>query len=122
MRVFISIILSVSVLFQNLNSFFILANYQINKIGITAKFCENKNNPQLHCNGKCHLNKKLKEEDKKERSPISSIKDKNEIQYISNFENTISCNRFVFTNQYIPFLTGMINDFSSSVFHPPSLT
>jgi len=33
--------------------------YQFNVKEITATFCENKAKPKLHCNGKCHLAKKM---------------------------------------------------------------
>lgn len=36
-----------------------IAYYQLNIDYITEKFCENKEKPQLQCNGKCHLAKEL---------------------------------------------------------------
>lgn len=38
--------------------------YELNKASITQKFCINKDKPQLHCNGKCHLKKQLEQQDK----------------------------------------------------------
>lgn len=35
-------------------------NYTLNKTEIAASFCVNKDNPELKCNGKCHLKKSLK--------------------------------------------------------------
>lgn len=36
-----------------------IAYYELNVEYITEKFCENKEKPQLQCNGKCHLAKEL---------------------------------------------------------------
>lgn len=35
-------------------------NYEINKDFITEEYCENKERPELQCNGQCHLAKQLK--------------------------------------------------------------
>lgn len=37
-----------------------IAYYELNIDYITEKFCENKDKPQLQCNGKCHLAKELR--------------------------------------------------------------
>jgi len=38
-------------------------HYELNKADITARYCENKNRPELHCNGQCYLAKQLKKAD-----------------------------------------------------------
>lgn len=48
-------------------------NYCINYKYISTVLCENKNKPQMHCNGKCHLKKTIKtaaEEDSKSKAPM----------------------------------------------------
>ncbi len=40
----------------------ITLNFYANQKNIAATLCENRNKPQLHCNGKCRLHKKLTEE------------------------------------------------------------
>ena len=61
---------AVKILFGAIALFYILGSsyqmylfldYQTHKQEITEKFCENKDKPDLHCNGKCHLKKQLKE-------------------------------------------------------------
>lgn len=37
-----------------------IAYYQVNKDYIARVLCENRNKPELHCDGKCYLAKKLK--------------------------------------------------------------
>jgi hypothetical protein len=38
-------------------------HYELNKAEITARYCENKNRPELHCNGQCYLAKQLQKAD-----------------------------------------------------------
>lgn len=45
-----------------------IAYYQINKEYITRVLCENRDKPQLNCNGQCYLAKKLKaQEEQKDK-------------------------------------------------------
>lgn len=53
-------------------------HYQINQEEIAEEFCENKEEPELECNGKCHLSKTLEEIKKpvsKDKEPQDSEKD-----------------------------------------------
>jgi hypothetical protein len=43
-----------------------IAYYQINKEYITRVLCQNRDKPQLHCDGHCYLAKKLKAQQEKE--------------------------------------------------------
>lgn len=54
----------------------IYLEYEFNRDYITKNFCVNKNRPQLHCNGKCYLAKKLKatQERDEHQSKISAFK------------------------------------------------
>ncbi len=39
----------------------ILVNWKINQAKIEKLYCENKDNPLMHCEGKCYLSKQLKQ-------------------------------------------------------------
>ncbi|WP_026998102.1 hypothetical protein [Flectobacillus major] len=45
--------------------------YQVNKSYIAKELCINRNKPQLHCDGKCFLAKKLKAAEEKEQKATS---------------------------------------------------
>lgn len=48
--------------------------------GAYAKNCENKARPAMHCNGKCQMMKKLKQEDKKDaENSERKAENKNEV-------------------------------------------
>jgi len=54
---------------QTFSGAFIKLGYIINPDAF-AKYCVNKARPKLHCNGKCQLAKKIKEEEKKEQESL----------------------------------------------------
>lgn len=57
---------------------YLYIDYTLNKEEITQKYCENKDKPEMECNGCCHLKKELNKVDKAEERedksfPISKI-------------------------------------------------
>lgn len=57
---FLAYLLSTLVLLQTFSRELVVLDYQLHKDQITRLFCVNKDKPRLHCNGKCHLAKKLR--------------------------------------------------------------
>ena len=55
--IFLSIVLSTLILFSSLRVSITYAYYELDPIGFIEKLCENKDKPELACNGKCHLKK-----------------------------------------------------------------
>lgn len=53
-------------------------NYEINKKAIAEEHCENKDKPQLECNGHCYLSKQLKKAEEKE-NPIPNFNNLKEL-------------------------------------------
>ncbi len=68
-----------AILAQGMVSLGLCAYYEINKKMIADKLCINKNNPQLHCNGKCFLSRQLKKNEDNEKRQSKSIMEKDEI-------------------------------------------
>ncbi|MFD0793300.1 hypothetical protein ACFQZX_06695 [Mucilaginibacter litoreus] len=54
-------LLIVAMVSANFSRFFIYAGFELNRNYIATKLCENRDKPQLHCNGKCYFMKKLKQ-------------------------------------------------------------
>lgn len=84
-------------------------------------YCENKIKPKMHCNGKCHLMKKMKQEEKRENAPVNNtLKDKYESQV----------QPVVFSMKLLPDLKPILHNSSYRihqsvshlfpVFHPPT--
>ena len=54
------------VLLQTFNKLEIVLAFKINQDFITARYCVNKDKPQMHCEGRCVLAKKLKQAEQNE--------------------------------------------------------
>jgi hypothetical protein len=110
--------------FQSFYSAGFTAWFYFNRTSIAQKLCINKAKPEMKCNGKCYLKKKLKEaESKNEEQSPQQIK-----EWVSIAPFIISSNSFQFnpaTQSYI-FIPQMENEYNShihfAIFHPPILS
>lgn len=117
----VSLLLMSSFLLQSLSKVIILVDYELNKEYITEIFCHNKNKPQLECNGKCHLMKQMKEDDKKEKAPLNNVKEKFEVQLFCSIQEMLSLNSFVISQfNFHSFQLQKTISPSFSIFHPPT--
>lgn len=107
---------------QTFNQGWSYLNYLIEKKAYIAR-CENKARPQLHCDGKCVLMKRILEQEKKERgnAPELKLTAKGDIIssrsfFITSFQaiETLSNDRFVQATIGSPVSR------ASSLFHPPN--
>lgn len=63
MRILSTIFLLTVLLSKTIYSVFWQVNFHLNQQEIVRLECENKNRPELHCNGKCYLAKQLQKAD-----------------------------------------------------------
>ena len=49
------------------------AYYNIDTVGFIEKLCENKDKPELQCNGKCHLKKVVENNTNNDKQPIKAV-------------------------------------------------
>ena len=101
--------------------------YIVNYDYIVKELCENKEKPELKCNGKCHLKKELAKTAEEDKNTTSSDKKQNvkqeiEVLFYEDFKSLTSYNGIVFTKnkinsdyQNLYALTAI-----QSIFHPPS--
>lgn len=107
-------------MFQSLDRFGMIAFYELNKAYITEMFCVNKSRPALSCEGKCFLQKQLKEKDKSEKQVPGKVLDVKEIHLIP-IENQADPNLAVLFKKVVPlFVNSFIGgNYIQEVFHPP---
>lgn len=79
MRVFVFAAV-LAVLLQSFGQIIILINFKINQEYIARVLCENKDKPEMKCNGKCHLNKQLKADEQKQTQLPPQVKLKEVLQ------------------------------------------
>lgn len=63
----ISIFLLLAMISGQFSRVFVYAGFELNKSFIVKELCENRSRPELNCNGKCFLKKKLQAAEEKER-------------------------------------------------------
>ncbi|CAH8283212.1 hypothetical protein EV196_102183 [Mariniflexile fucanivorans] len=83
----------VLILFNSTRVSFTYAYYELDKMGFIENLCENKDKPELQCNGKCHLKKVAESQSKEQKTPESIIDFKELLLYPSPISE------FVFTNK-----------------------
>ncbi|WAC10539.1 hypothetical protein [Dyadobacter pollutisoli] len=71
MRSVISYILLFSIMLPTLSPWGTIAYFKLNRDYIARVLCENRARPQMHCNGKCYLAKKLKQQQEKQDKETS---------------------------------------------------
>ena len=85
-----------------------------------AKKCINKAKPQLHCNGKCQMMKKLKQEDKKDQqNPVRRINNQEEVLSSKSFFASIHNRIISLTTIFKIFSSGKPIKMATDFFHPP---
>ncbi len=107
---------------QTFQRSFIVFSYYTNTMAF-SKNCENKSKPTLNCNGKCQLQKKIKEEEKKDQqNPERKQENRPEVVSSKNFFPSLTVySTFCTTPQNSHPVNTRLSGHSSSIFHPPSM-
>ena len=105
---------------QSFNNTLIVFNFYVTQRKIAATVCENRYRPMLHCDGKCQLAKKIKqEENKNNQNPERKPENKNEVISSKSFFITglfvIPINNTLYKN----YIEKKLSNTPPSVFHPP---
>jgi hypothetical protein len=103
--------------------FYPLVEYNLNKAYIAQALCENKDQPELQCEGKCHLVKeitKANDAGEKENKPVSPrINFDNDCSYLNPLADRANhlqnLNALFKLASAVPFTSEVIAD----IFHPP---
>ena len=105
---------------QTFNGACIKLGYVINPDAF-AKYCVNKARPKLHCNGKCQMMKKIREEEKKEQESLELKTIKAQTISSKSFYPSLITPEGVALVCYItsPRSIGFVIDNTSDFFHPP---
>jgi hypothetical protein len=103
--------------------YFVILDFYLNQDYIARNLCENRDKPQMHCNGKCHLAKKLHEEDRKDQeTPERKMENKSDFFNVPVFNDVdLSSNIVLGTDNGLQFpqSIGCPVDQPSAIFRPP---
>jgi hypothetical protein len=98
-----------------------LLDYSMNKIFIADNLCDNRFKPDMHCSGKCYLNKQLAKSNDGQESPNQKASIKNLITdfFEPSNNSSIGCTDVlsVYTGQFL--VQQVTSHFTDSIFHPP---
>jgi len=117
----ITSLLMVLIVFNSTRVSLTYAYYKLDPIGFVENLCENKDKPQLQCNGKCQLMKVAESQNSDQNTPESIIDFKELILYPSpnpSFQLTqyTPIRRQYFSSHYLNLYT--FNN-TNDCFHPP---
>ncbi|SDL58189.1 hypothetical protein SAMN04487898_12113 [Pedobacter sp. ok626] len=116
----IAITLLLALISTNLSRFFVYAEFKANQKYIAAALCENRDKPQMHCNGKCYLMKKLKEaEEKEKKQEEASQKKGGQDAFVLNSPLIVSFYEFTPKKKEPAFISFQLPKISSEILHPP---
>ncbi|HVM88996.1 MAG TPA: hypothetical protein VMT76_12475 [Puia sp.] len=121
MRKIFAFTIIVAMLYQAFNNSFLLADYYLNMASY-LKNCENKARPKMHCNGKCQVMKKIREQEKKDQENAESKGgNKYEVFSSKSFFATVHILSSVRRPSTIPhhYLCSKPSVLITDIFHPP---
>lgn len=103
---------------------FIYAEFYLNRDYIAENLCENKDEPELQCNGKCQLMKSLQEEDDNQSEEQKNTTKQVDFQLFADnvFESDAFATEFEAveaTSCHCFYLESFTNPVLKSIFHPP---
>ncbi|MDP6907977.1 MAG: hypothetical protein QF371_00655 [Flavobacteriales bacterium] len=122
MRVFGIFGLGFVLMMQVLSASFIVLNHTINQSYIIENFCENKEKPELKCNGKCHLKKQIKEDSEKKSEVPANLSELLTFVLIYEEIDEIALSFLDARSRHAsPYSVGSYSQELHSVFHPPQV-
>src|SRR3569833_226910 len=115
-----AIVALLGIMLQTFSQVVIVAAYYAQKDYIAKNLCENRNKPQMHCDGKCCLKKKLAKQGKEQAPAPGNQKEEVTLFYSdARCEAPLSFSIPALKEYFTHNECGTI-DYHGSVFHPPA--
>ena len=125
MKIALVYILLFATLLPTVSPWGTIAYYHANKDYITRVLCENRDKPQLHCDGKCYLAKQLKlQQNRQDKETTERVQNTPLLQLFCNDSFVFTFNRMVNLGQEriaFAYLTRPYSAPLSPVFQPPGI-
>lgn len=104
---------------QTFSSGFVMLQYITNNSAF-ARNCVNKSRPQMHCNGKCQMMKKLREAEKKDQQmPEKKFEKRMDVLSSKSFYCSVTVPLTILNKAASYEIARPIHDISIHFFHPP---
>jgi hypothetical protein len=95
-----------------------VGSYYINTAAY-AKDCINKAKPKLHCNGKCQLMKKMKQEENKDKQNPERRNSSDEVLSSKSFFTSVQIIPVIKPTHFSSYISSFPTERSTEFFHPP---
>ena len=116
------ILVFLGLLVQSFNKLFIVLDFRLNRNYIAQNLCVNRNKPQMHCNGKCHMMKVMKQEQKKDQdNPERKAENKFELICAEYYQTRFNQGITITAINYPRLKETIYSGFSTASFHPPQV-
>ena len=117
----ISILLLVAMIGANYSRFFVYAGFEINKSFIVKELCENRNRPEMKCEGKCFLKKRLAAAEEKEKKQEQEARSKAAVDaFVINEPLVFSFASIEPKKQRPMSIFFLLSEFNNDILHPPA--
>lgn len=108
-------------LLQTFDSVLVYAQYLLNREFIAATLCENRDMPEMQCDGKCYLRKQLQQHHEEKDSPASPREERRDVTLFSPVSEPlavfIKAPSRAWESLYQPVFS---EKHTHAVFHPPA--
>ena len=118
--IILSFLLTSTILFNSLRVSITYAYYYMDMTDFIERLCENKDAPELECNGKCHL-KKVAQNNTNDDVPFKEISFKENTLFVVNQVYFNLVNTFKKSNQVIHYNNLYAYALNNSLDHPPQV-
>lgn len=120
MKQVMSIVLILLLSAQCLIQLGFVASYQFNKEYIVKSFCKNRDIPEMNCEGKCFLKKRLADAEKHERQASGIEKQLEMPLFLIVIDGHTAVGSFARTESNPSLITNYMHITYVNIFHPPS--
>jgi hypothetical protein len=119
-RKIIASVLLIGILANCFNFLLIQEGYEFNKAYISSVLCSNKDKPHLHCDGKCFLDLKLKDLEKKNKQEQENLK--RSVESIAETETILPkpTTQLAILKHQASWVIQKPIECSLTIFHPPA--
>ena len=116
-----SLFLATMIMFSSLRISLNYAYYYFDPVGFIEKLCENKDKPELQCNGRCHLKMVTEQSTKNDKTPFPEIELKEVLLFIGNQEKFRVSEFQSVARPNIPYINLYAFAAAERIDHPPQV-
>ncbi len=114
-----TVFLIATMLFNSLRISFTYLHYYMDPTGFIEKLCENKDKPELKCNGKCYLMKVLQQKEKDKQQKEEAVEYKELLLFVENLAEASNIWMQQDVETTLPIYRNFYSYLSSTTINPP---